>query len=237
MRWILLAIAMSLLATAAHSAFLVGQDAGKITVLCEGQQAVFVSLPSGAALRLALDADFQASLVPQAAGTYSIQCGREVVTIAVAGSAAPAQMQTYDAWSAALVAFLILSFLAAALLLAWLFIRGRTEFSKTVEGGRATILIRAGRRMERLALSDPVSFGHKGEEMRFAIPVLEAGREWKFEYELDSSSAALPASLEADCGGKRISMLSELRAEGKAVAAPKMESGKKPVGKRRLARA
>ena len=231
------AILILLLMQVAHSAFLVGQDAGKITVLCEGQQAVFVSVPSGAVLRLALDADFEAGMATEAAGIYSIQCGREAKSVAVAGAAAAARTETYDALGAAFVAFLILSFLAATLLLGWLFIRGRTEFSKTVEGGRATLLIRAGRKMEGLAVSDPVSFDYRGREMRFAIPALEAGREWKFEYELDASSTALPAGLEAECEGKKISMLSELRIGGEALAVPKAERGKKPAGKRRLARA
>lgn len=225
------AILVLLAAQLAHAEFLVGQESGKITVLCEGQEAAFVSGPAFQSRRVALDSDFQAFFSPEGPGTYSVQCGKETKALAVTGqAAAAAQAESYDSWGAAFVAFFILSFAAGALAVMWLFVQKGEEFTKTVSGGRAKITFRHARRLERLELEDPVSFG-RNSPMKFSLPLLEAGKEWSLEYEADFGKGTLPASLRARCEGKEISFLSELRSD-EGNAAP----GAEGTPKRKLAR-
>ena len=130
---------------------------------------------------------------------------------------------------------------------------GAAQFSKTVSGGKARLLLRTDRDMENVEISDPVCFDHTGKSMGFSIPALKKGAEWSFEYSISSPKMALPASLTADAGGRRVSMLSELYIEdGKGAqkirrekntlqeAAPAMRTGigkGRQTGKRKLPKA
>jgi len=226
MRMPLAAVALVLLfLPAANSLFLVGKGTvgAPFSILCEGQQEAFVSAPTGNAVRLALDGNFQAEFTPDAAGPYTVQCGHETKTI----NAVLPESQSAEAVSAAedgalmlhqAVLFSIAVFLVmmciAAFYIVKTYLSGRSQFSKSVSGNAATLFLRADKRMEDVEIADPVAFDHKGAEMKFSLRVLEAGAEWKHEYEISSPEKALPASLAARVNGKSVSMLSELHIEG-----------------------
>jgi len=213
-----------LLLPAANSLFLVGE--GKVgapfSVLCEGNVEAFVSAPTGNIGRLALDEGFQAVFTPDAAGPYTVQCGNETKTINVLGHAEEAEKVNAEGLGAIsqFVLFSIAVFLSlmciAAFYIAKTYLSGSARFSKSVSGNVATLFLRADRRMEHAEISDPVAFDHKGAEMKFSLPLLEAGAEWSYEYGISSPERALPASLTARVNGKNVSMLSELHIEGDA---------------------
>ncbi len=242
-----LAVAFFILlaASLAHPAFLVGEGrvGEKIPVLCERQEYFYVSAPAGAAVRKPLDSDFQSSFTPEVAGPHTVQCGNEtkvvgVAPAAVAGKAREEQgIVPSDSLVLAGVAALLLFFAAFSALLAKQMIFGRTIFVKHVEGGRARLHVRAGKKMGRVEISDPVSMGYPGEALRFSIPLLLPGAEWSYEYEIDAQERALPAGLEADFGGKKISILSVLYIERKKSETGIMAGKKMPKLKRKLPKA
>ena len=234
MRMPLAAVALFLLLLpAANSLFLVGE--GKIgapfSVLCEGQNEVFVSAPTGNVVRLALDESFQATFTPEAAGPYTIQCGHETKTInAVLPDGQPQGAENVTSDELLVISQFVLFSIAVFLVLmciavfyiAKTYLSGRARFSKSVTGSVATLFLRADERMENVEIADPVAFDHKGADMKFDLRALDAGAEWKHEYEISSPEKALPASLTARVNGKEVSMLSELHIEG---------NGKSGIGK------
>ncbi len=220
--------------------FLVGSGnvGQKISMLCENQSAVFVSGPSGESLRLALDENHQSEFTPDVSGPYAIQCGHEAKTIEVASEAAkaePAAIAQGDFFALfALLAFFAFFMAATALAADYLFF-SRAMFAKTVENGRAKLVLRAGKGLEKIEIADPVAIGFGGGEMRFSIPRLDAGKQWAFEYEMEAPQNALPASLEARVSGQTVSMLFNLHIEGQPKGADSSEE--KPRIKRKVPKA
>jgi hypothetical protein len=144
-----------------------------------------------------------------------VQCGNETKTVSVAQVERAVKMEgNGDVVFSVIVPASMLAFIAlmaiASFYIAGTYLSGSARFCKSVQGGKARLELRAGRKMERAEISDPVCIGRKGDELRFSIPKLEAGSEWSFEYGMDCPKRALPASLSADVSGKRVSMLSEL---------------------------
>ncbi len=238
--WCLLAILLA--APLLHAAFLAGE--GKIgqpvAVLCEGQGEIYVSQPDGKQQKLLLDGNSQAKFIPGLPGPYAVQCGNETLVVQVAQvPAANAQYLAVEQGEPLLLAglaVLLVLFLLAAALLAWKLVCCGTEFSKEVENCRAGLHLRAGGRLEKIAIADPVAIGFPGKEMRFEIPALGAGKEWRFEYEIADGETALPASLSAREGGKTISLLSTLFIAGN-IQAQKEEAGGKSKEKKMLPKA
>ncbi|MCX6772544.1 MAG: hypothetical protein NTV88_02120 [Candidatus Micrarchaeota archaeon] len=234
-----------LLVSPVNSLFLVGQGAvgDKIPILCEQQERVFVSSPNGQLQALSLDNNFQAEFAPTEAGPHTIQCGKEtkVVSVVATQQHPPEAMRTTGDANVLILA--VLSFSALALLAAVAVGRKfftQTIFSKTVQAGRAHLYLKAGKKMAQIRIEDPVSFAHKGQVMKFSIPSLSAGKDWSWEYDIDAPEGALPASLVATEGGKKVSMLSRLLIEGMESEEGKKDStgaAKLPKIKRKLAKA
>jgi hypothetical protein len=219
---LLLALAF---ACEANAAFLVGQASagGNISVLCENQGSIYVSFPSGGTRQVQLDSGFQAEVPADTPGSYTVQCGTETKVVAVAGPPGSAQGQpAQNDWvTLAAVAIMLAFFLLATILLAWQVIFSRTTFAKYVGNGRARLYLKAGKRLERIEISDPVSMGHAMGGLEFSLPAMAGGTEWSHEYEIKDPERALPASLSASDGKGRVSLLSELWIEeGKSAQAP-----------------
>ena len=222
------ALALLLAACASSAIFLVGSGkAGQaVPILCEGQAAAFVSMPEGRTERLQLDSSFQAEFTPALGGPYAVQCGNETKIVSVEQSAQAADIEqgAGDAASAFLLASILL-FIAlmaiASFYMARTYLYGATRFCKRVEGNTARLSLVAGPAMERVEISDPVCIGRRGKELRFSIPALPAGCEWRHEYCIASPERALPAGLAAIVSGKKVSMLSEISIVGAGGAKPK----------------
>lgn len=216
-------LALFFLLPIANALFLVGEAAvgGEMSILCESQERVFVSAPDGTTRQIDLDTSFQAEFAPAQPGPHTVQCGKETATVQVAalgaaGAERASERQDSVAVLAALAIFLAI--LAAAAVLAARMLFSATVFSKSVEGKRCRLHLRAGKRLGKIEIEDPVSFSHNGKPLRFSIPSLSAGREWGWEYDIELPEKALPASLEAEQNGKKIAMLSKLIIEGKETA-------------------
>lgn len=241
-------LAVAVLFSISNAAFFVGEGhvGEKIPILCENQESVFVSSPDGAQARHQLDSDFQSSFVPEAAGPYAVQCGNETRVVSVlpaqsAGAAGSGEGATQQGGYLVLyvVVVLLLFAAAAAALIAKKMLFERTLFAKSVEGGTARLHLRAGRRMEGVSIEDPVSMGFCGEPLQLYIPVLPAGAEWTYEYEIENPGRTLPASLQAKMGGHRISLLSELWIGRKTGSSTKMAGCEKsaPAARRKVPKA
>jgi hypothetical protein len=220
MRVFLLVFALAAISLA-NAEFLVGNGTvgGKLSILCEGQQHVFVSQPDGEVAKLALDGYSQAEFSPKMAGPYAVQCGKEtqVAYVSQEGDEADAMSAGGDIFATLSLLVLLAGFFAATLLAAKFLFFDRTEFLKSVEGGVVKVEIRTAKKMENLVVEDPVCISYAGEEKRFEIGTLAAGRSWKCEYEIEGweEEKALPANLSATSQGKKISLLSGLFIEGK----------------------
>lgn len=226
-----------------NALFLVGEGhvGGEISVLCENQERVFVSVPDGAMLQLDLDSSYQAEFVPKMPGPHTVQCGRETATITVEDAPGiGAGMEKEREGALLLLAaagIFFAAILAAALLLAKNHF-SKNVFSKTVEGNRARLHLRAAKGLEKIEMEDPVSFSYSGRPLRFSVPHLEAGKEWSWEYDIANPEKALPATLEAMERGEKIAMLSKLFIGGRENVMPKQESGApQPKIRRRLPKA
>ena len=229
-----LAYAALFLVSLQSAAFFIGEaDAeGRIPVLCEDAPEVFVSTPAGNTVLLEL-AGHQAVFSPAFPGPYIVQCGNETKEVAVQGSSEaqgglPGRGDSYLPY---FVLGGVLLAAASALLFAKHLLADSAAFSKTVEGGRARLEIRAGKRLDEVRVSDPVFAGFEGKWKEILIPSIGAGKAWVMEYEISEPERALPASLEARCEGARISMLSGLLIAGKrkgtgATGGPEKGSGK-----------
>lgn len=209
-----LAFAVLLLSASLRAEFLAGYDkgSGKVWALCENRSEIFVSAQDGQAGRVPLDEYHQASFAPSAGGKTVVQCGNETKIVAVPEGKHSAALAD-DGWLAPILAAAALAVLSIAVA----FVAARVLFSqswfcKSVEGGRARIVLRAGERMENMVVRDPVAIGYAGGENVYELPALAAGKEWEVSYEIEAGCAekALPASLIAMVKGKKISMLSQL---------------------------
>ena len=204
----------------AHAIFLAGEgDAGKISILCEGQAAAYVAAPGAQAVMLPLDGAHQAVYVPDAPGPYTVQCGKETKTVvhavpAANGGGAQAEADGNAAEFAVLAIFFIAAFAAMFFVARRLFF-SKAEFRKIVEGDRARLTLCAAKAMDGITISDPVGMDFAGRERKFSIPSLPAGKKWEWEYEVEEPQKALPASLTANYGKQKVSMLSELYIEGR----------------------
>ncbi|MFA6490012.1 MAG: hypothetical protein WCT52_05025 [Candidatus Micrarchaeia archaeon] len=205
-----------LLFSSVHAEFLASYDSasGKIWVLCENQSSVFVSGQDGLSREIALDANSQADFTPAHGGKYAVQCGKAALAVTVPSE--PPAMQLAKGredigWIAIAALAVLFSFLVA--LVALRVLLSQSWFCKSVEGNRARITLRAGSAMKNVLITDPVAIGHSGGQMEFSIRHLDAGREWQAEYEVETPENILPASLQAECKGGRVSMLSQLIAD------------------------
>jgi hypothetical protein len=205
-----------LLPAPACALFLAGfaQDGGEISILCEGQQSAYLSSPDGQTLALLLDSASQSSFQPQQNGPYTVQCGNETKTVLVklppqpSAGAAPAGESTLP-----LVAGMALIVAAAAAIAAWLALGSRTEFTKSQEGGRVALRIRAGRALHSIKVIDPDG-GQGGAALELSIPHLAKGEKWGWDYERQQGEQLAPASMRAKCNGKEISLISGAPAGG-----------------------
>ena len=198
----------------ANALFLAGQteQGGVISILCEGQSRVFLSLPTGELRAIPLDSDFQARFLPTDSGPYTIQCGKETATMAVL---LPKQTETGTYSSGEnlfLAAGLVIAFLAALLIAASALLRPRTIFSKSAGNGRVALFLRAGEDLHGIEIID-LQGGEDGAPLRLSIPHLPAGASWNWEYECNSAEP-LAASLSAKCANGLISIVSYLEGEG-----------------------
>jgi hypothetical protein len=216
---------------AAHALFLAGQSeqGGAISILCENQSQAFVSTPEGETRALPLDSDFQAAFLPQEGGPYAVQCGREVKAIAV--SMPPrADAPAYPGWENILIAAgAVLVFLAALLAAQYLFLRSRTEFSKSSEGGSVRLCLRAGGDLREIRISDPQG-GGGGAPLELSIPLLPAGARWEWEYERAPGEPLLPARMSARAANGVISLISGPKGNG----APGQKISEAKQGKQKL---
>lgn len=232
-----LALAALLLCAASSAEFLAGFDSssGKIWVLCENQSEVFVSGPQGATGRFALDTSHQASVEPQSGGEHVVQCGRETAAVQAFLPPEPQPLLAYGGYEAFALTALVLSLASIGIFLfAARFLLSQTYFCKEVRDGKARIILRAGPQMENVSIRDPVAIGCGEAELEFHIPLLPAGKEWEAEYEyLLNEENALPASLEAHSGGRKLSMLSILAAGRLARGGGRQEA---KAAKRRIAK-
>lgn len=208
-----------LLASFSYAEFLLGLDnsTSKASVRCDGQREILVAAGSGEQLAIPLDDGFQATFAVDAEKSYAVQCGKATKTIQARPAAHAAEKIRADEDSIMLLLALAVvgAFAAAAAIAAKLFVLDSTEFSKTVENGRATLRIKAGKLMQKIEVSDPVSLDFPGEPMKFAIPILEQGRSWSWSYDCPGNAArSLPASLRAEMSGSIFTMISDLFAEG-----------------------
>ena len=139
-------IACLLLSLPASALFLAGQTepGGAISVLCEGQSHVFLSLPSGELRTLPLDSDFQAEFLPQDGGPHTFQCGNETKTIPVPPHARADSGAYSNGENLFIVAGMAAAFIAALFSAAKFFIRPCTSFSKSESNGRMKLCLRAG---------------------------------------------------------------------------------------------
>jgi len=227
-------------------AFIVGQGkvGESIPILCENQEYAFVSSPSGSSEKIQLDSDFQSSFVPRSAGPYTVQCGNETATLIVPPPEKEAALQGESAgqpdWLAfAAAAFALLAFSAACLLAARKLFGGRVLFEKSVEGKSARLVLRSDFELENVEISDPVFMGFAGAPLRFSIPLLSAGAEWSWEYEIGiaDSERALPAELSANDGKRKILLLSRLFIGGKRAGAAWGEAAAAKKATRKLKKA
>ena len=207
-----------LLTSFSYSEFLLGLDnsTSKASVRCDGQMEILVAAGSGEQRAIPLDGSFQATFSVDAEKSYAVQCGKATKTIQANPASPAAEKAGADEDSIMLLLALAVVgvFAFAAAIAAKLFVLDSTEFSKTVEKGRATLRIRAGKLMQKIEVSDPVSMDFSGEPMKFAIPLLEQGRSWSWAYDCPGNSArSLPASLRAEMSGSSFSMISDLFAE------------------------
>ncbi|MCX8198319.1 MAG: hypothetical protein N3F07_03985 [Candidatus Micrarchaeota archaeon] len=206
-----------------------GQD-GVVRVLCEGQESILVASSEGAAWRIALDQSRQAEFQAEPGKSYAIACGNQSQALAPSKPSQPAERiaEPEIGWAAVALALpALFAFLLVAA--ARLFLLGRPEFVKKVEGGRATLSLKAFSSMEEVEIIDPVCQGE--EERRFFLPKLGKGKEWSCAYEYSSCKPALPAKLKAMVDGKEISMLSDLAPQGR------QEEGKPAAQKKSVPKA
>lgn len=228
---------MLLLSASLHAEFLASFDktSGKIWVLCDNQSSVFVSSQDGLQREIALGLSSQADFAPPQGGKYAVQCGKAAIVVSVPSEPpAPQAAQGGEGlgWIAIAALSVAFSFFVAAFALRVLF--SQSWFCKSVEGNRARITLRAGSAMRNVLITDPVAIGHSGGAMEFSIPRLDAGREWQAEYEVENPENILPASLQAECRGGNVSMLSQLIADFPAgkPEQPRRPSAREPIRKK-----
>lgn len=227
-------LAVAILLSISNAAFFVGEGyvGDKIPILCENQDSVYVSSPDGTQARHQLDSDSQSSFVPGASGPYAVQCGNETkvataLPAPVADGAGAIKVSEGDSLVLYAVVVVLLMAAAAAAMIAKKMIFERTLFAKSVEGNLARLHLRAGRKMESVSIDDPVSMGFSGQALHLSIPLMTAGAEWSYEYEIENPDRTLPASLQAKMGGGQISLLSELWIGKKNVGGNLKEAGGK----------
>ena len=240
MKTAVLAAALLLLFSSLHADFFANYDSGsgKVWVLCENQSSVFVSAQGGGTRELALDADSQVNFTPPQGGKYAVQCGKSALVVSVPSAPPEPQAVQGDGgiYLLALAAlFAVFSIGVFAFALRVLF--SQSWFCKSVEGGTTKISLRAGAEMKNIRIRDPVAMGFTGKEVEFDIPRLEAGKEWQAEYAAESLQGALPASLQAECKGKKISMLSQLIADFPARKKRAASAKPQPKAKRKVRKA
>ena len=202
-------MACLLLPLPANALFLAGQieQDGEISILCEGQSSVFLSLPSGDLRALPLDSDSQAKFIPTSYGPHTFQCGNETATVAVS----PPAREDSGAYSSGenilIVSWVAIVFLAALFISAKVFLRPRTTFLKSGGSGRVKLLLRAGEDLRAIKIADPQG-GEDGEPIVLVIPRLPAGATWGWEYECTSGEPLLAAHLSAKGAKGGISLFS-----------------------------
>ena len=219
-----------LLSLPANALFLAGQaeQEGAISVLCEGQSSVFLSLPTGELHALPLDPDFQARFFPASSGPHTFQCGNETKTIIVSMR----QRADSGAYSSGenlfLAAGAAIAFLAALLLAAKASLKPCTAFSKSVSGGRVKLFLRAGEELRGIRIIDPQG-GEGGKPLQLFIPRLPAGAAWDWEYDENPGEQLLAARLSAKSAKGGISLVSGAGGGGMQTAADMEKAGKRKL--------
>ena len=240
MKTAVLAAALLLLFSSLHADFFANYDAGsgKVWVLCENQSSVFVSAQGQGARELALDAASQVSFIPQQGEKYAVQCGKSTLVISVPSEPqSPQPVQGGGEIYLLALAALFAVFSIGVFIFALRVLFSQSWFCKSVEGGTTKISLRAGAEMKNREIRDPVAMGFSGKEMEFHIPRLGAGKEWQAEYGTGEPQGALPASLQAECKGKKISMLSQLIADFPAKKKHAASAKAQPKAKRKVRKA
>jgi len=196
--------------SSAHALFLAGQTepGGVISILCEGEKQVFLSLPSGESRAVSLDSDFQAKVIPISSGPYTFQCGKETATIKVS-LPKPEDSGAYSGGeNLFLVSVVAIVFLAAFFLAAKFLLKPCTIFSKSIDNGHAILFLRAGEDLREIKIIDNQG-GEDGAPLHLSLPILTAGAEWRWEYECDDSAPLIAAHLSAKCANGVLSIISE----------------------------
>jgi hypothetical protein len=206
-----------LLFSVSHAMFLVGNisENGKVSVLCEGEGIIYLSMPDGNVAALRLENNHQVALEPTIGGPYTVQCGNETKTFIANLAKNPDEItaQGDAGGTVALFIILITGLFLIASVAVFLLMRSRTEFIKSVSGGKARITLVSGMDLHGIEIEDPVYMGAK-EQLRFSIAHLSPGQKWAHEYEIAQANKALPASLTANSSKGKISLLSMLEIEG-----------------------
>ena len=230
-----LLIALLFLCSAVFSEFLVGENGGRLLILCEGQTEVFVSPPSGGAQAVLLDENYQAEFAAPQSGPYSVQCGREVKTAMVGRAWEKAGLVEGEGIRLEIAVVALLGALALILAVRFLYFSlvGKVRFTKSVSNGRAALEVYSGSALCDVEIEDGQLEGGK-----LLVPKIGAWKTWRFSYEAEGG--ACKAGLCAKCDGRRISEDARIFADGKEIDLKngKIEGGNLESGvKRRLLKA
>ena len=217
-----------LLSQIASALFLTGQaeQGSVVSILCEGQSSVFLSLPTGELRELPLDSDFQAEFLPASSGPHTVQCGNETRTISVLLPAHADPGAYSSGENLALAAGAAIIFLAALCLAARLFLKPCTIFSKSGCNGRVRLYLHAGEDLQGIKIFDPQG-GEGGQPLELSIPHLPSGAEWIWEYDANPGWPLLSARLSAKGAKGEISLLSGSGSGMPAKAAEKSREARK----------
>ncbi len=228
----LICIFLLLAFSSANALFLAGQteQGGAISVLCEGQSQVFLSLPSGELRAISLDSDFQAKYLPASSGPHTFQCGNETATVAVSLPKRSDSGAYSSGENLFLVAGVAIVFLAALLIAAKFFLKPSTIFSKSGSNGCVRLFLRAGEEMHGIKIND-LQGGEDGHPLELSIPHLPAGAAWSWEYERNASEPLLAARLSAKCANGEISLLSSVGECNMQKVAEKNKHGTRKLAK------
>ncbi|MEM4633783.1 MAG: hypothetical protein QW275_01380 [Candidatus Anstonellaceae archaeon] len=202
---------------------------GMANVWCEEHAFVVVASSDGSVLQIPLE-DGQASFQADRDKSYAIFCGNQSKVIgAWEGLQKQEKISQDNSFAFAAMALFVL-FAIFLLVLAKLAVAGNTEFTKEIRGQNVFLRLKAGSRMERIKICDPLFYDSK-EELVFELPMLEKGKEWVCSYECPGD-AILPAKLKARANGKEIVLESKiLGMDGVKPQLRQQESQRKPVPK------
>ncbi|MCX8197203.1 MAG: hypothetical protein N3G80_02720 [Candidatus Micrarchaeota archaeon] len=193
--------------------FEVGQlKEGRVAILCENGDEVFIAGPDGLH-RLGVSSENEVSFSPLVNGHYTIQCGREVkeAYFEIGGANEMREEAPHEIAGIVLLAFSFLLMLLMLVAAAYVFANylNETRFCKEICEGKVLLYLECRKKMQNIRIVDPL-YLHAEKPKEFALPLLEAGSIWKYEYELPAGKHPLPATLVAKVGDREIALLSEI---------------------------